>query len=214
MNHDASVLDAPLAIPAIDAVDAYLGRQPIVDRGGGLVAYELLYRGADRAASNVAATSDVVVNRLNGVGFAEFLGRFRGSINVCAEFLLSDMVDLLSPTSVVLEILESVRATPELMARISELRTRGFSFALDDFTAEIADNASFLDVVDFIKVDILAVAEESLGFGARRADRVRRTDRGPARHGAVLRGRQPRRAGRLDGSRGLAVRERDRALRT
>jgi EAL domain-containing protein (putative c-di-GMP-specific phosphodiesterase class I) len=163
MNHAVSVLDAPPAIPAIDAVDAYLGRQPIVDRGGQLVGYELLYRGADRAASNVAATSDVVVNLLNGAGFADSLGRFPGNINVCAEFLLSDMVELLSPASVVLEILESVRATPELMARIGELRTRGFSFALDDFTAETADNAPFLDVVDFIKVDILAVPEESLG---------------------------------------------------
>jgi EAL and modified HD-GYP domain-containing signal transduction protein len=146
-----------------DAVDAYLGRQPIVDRGGRLVGYELLYRGVDRTASNVAATSEVVVNLLTGVGFADSLGRFRGNINVCAEFLLSDMVELLSPARVVLEILESVRATPDLMARIGELRKRGFSFALDDFTAQTAENTPFLDVVDFIKVDILAVPGQALG---------------------------------------------------
>jgi len=162
VNLDTSVLNAPPANPAIDAVEAYLGRQPIVDRESRLVGYELLYRGADRAASNVAATSEVVVNLLNGVGFADSLGRFRGNINVCAEFLLSDMVDLLSPASVVLEILESVRATPELLARIGELKARGFSFALDDFIARTADNAPFLDLVDFIKVDILAVPAQSL----------------------------------------------------
>ncbi|MFY9314964.1 MAG: EAL domain-containing protein [Burkholderiales bacterium] len=163
MDHDTSVLDAPPGNPMVDAVDAYLGRQPIVDRDGRLVGYELLYRGADRAAGNVAATSDVVVNLLNGVGFADSLGRFRGSINVCAEFLLSDTVELLSPASVVLEILESVRATPELLARIGELRKRGYSFALDDVTAHTADNAPFLALVDFIKVDVLAVPEQSLG---------------------------------------------------
>ena len=97
------------------------------------------------------------------MGFADSLGRFRGSINVCAEFLLSDMVELLSPASIVLEILETVHATPELLARIRALKTRGFSFALDDFTEETADNAPFLDVVDYIKVDILAVPEQSLG---------------------------------------------------
>lgn len=173
MDHDTSVLDAPPGIPAIDAVDAYLGRQPIVDRGGQLVGYELLYRGADRAASNVAATSDVVVNLLNGVGFADSLGRFPGNINVCAEFLLSDMVELLSPASVVLEILESVRATPELLARIGELRKRGFCFALDDFTAQTADNAPFLELVDFIKVDVLAVPEQMLGVLVRGLQRRR-----------------------------------------
>jgi EAL and modified HD-GYP domain-containing signal transduction protein len=146
-----------------DAVDAYLGRQPIVDRGGRLAGYELLYRGVDRTANNVAATSDVVVNLLTGVGFADSLGRFRGNINVCAEFLFSDMTERLSPASVVLEILESVCATPELMARIAELRKRGFSFALDDFTAQTARNTPFLEVVDFIKVDVLAVPGQALG---------------------------------------------------
>lgn len=154
---------ATAATGASNGNDAYLGRQPIVDRAGQLIAYELLYRGADRDASNTSATADVVVNLLNGVGFADSLGRFRGSINVCADFLLSDMIELLSPERIVLEILETVRATPQLVERIKTLKKRGFSFALDDFTGETADNAPFLDIVDYIKVDILAVPGHALG---------------------------------------------------
>jgi EAL and modified HD-GYP domain-containing signal transduction protein len=147
----------------IDAIEAYLGRQPIVDRDGRLVAYELLYRRPDSEASSTCATSDVVASLLNCVEFAESLGRFRGSINVSTDFLLSDMVEILTPASVVFEIPENVRATPELMARIVALRSRGFSFALDDFTAATLDNTPLLNVVDYIKVDVRAVPERSLG---------------------------------------------------
>jgi c-di-GMP phosphodiesterase len=163
MNQAAKVLDASSDLPAIDAVNACLGRQPIVDRGGQLVGYELLYRGADRSANDVAATSDVVVNLLEGVGFADSFGRFRASINVSADFLYSDMVDLLSPERVVFEILETVCATPGLIARINTLRARGFSFALDDVTEIGPGNAPFLEFVDYIKVDVLAVPVRLLG---------------------------------------------------
>lgn len=163
MTQLAPIREAPSRSPEADATEAYLGRQPIVDRSGALIGYELLYRGADRTASDASATSDVVINLISGVGFGDALGRFRGSINVCAEFLLSDAVELLSPRAIVLEILETVQATPELLARIKTLKSRGFSFALDDFTEETGTNAPFLDVVDYVKVDVLAVPEHSLG---------------------------------------------------
>jgi EAL and modified HD-GYP domain-containing signal transduction protein len=72
------------------------------------------------------------------------------------------MVELLAPGRFVLEILETVWATPALVARIQGLKARGFSFALDDFSGETPNNAPFLDLVDIVKVDIEQVPADFL----------------------------------------------------
>ena len=131
------------AVADLDTTEAYLGRQPIVDRKGALVGYELLYRDDEARGTDLAATARVIINLLNGVGFAVALGEFRASINVDAGFLLSDMVGVLAPGLIVLEIFETVHATLGLVARIAALRARGFSFALDDFTRPTPENLPF-----------------------------------------------------------------------
>lgn len=148
----------PVAEPGSPA----LGCQAIVDRRGELAGCELLYRGGDRTASNSGATADVVRKFLGGAGFSEPLARVRASINVNADFLHSDAVDQLPPRRTVLEILETVDATPELMARIEVLRARGFAFVLDDVTVVHCGNAPFLQVIEYAKVDVLAVPEKLL----------------------------------------------------
>lgn len=153
---------AAAELAGLDTADAYLGRQPIVDRKGTLVGYELLYRDIDARINDVATTARVILNLLNGVGYAEAIGEFRASINVNAEFLFSDMVEVLAPGRIVLEILETVRATPDLLTRIGSLKACGFTFALDDFTGETPENRAFLDLVDFIKVDIERVPADRL----------------------------------------------------
>ena len=50
-----------------------------------------------------------------------------------AEMLLSDMIELLPRDKVVLEILETVSITPEILERCHALHGMGFTLAIDDF---------------------------------------------------------------------------------
>jgi EAL and modified HD-GYP domain-containing signal transduction protein len=141
--------------------DIFLARQPILDRQQRLVAYELLFRSCHTNRADIAehmrATTTLVNNAFNGMGIASVLGHAKGYINVDAHFLLSDWVELLPPKQVVLEILEWVEPSDDVIARIKALRLCGYSFALDDYSGDSSNVDRFLSEVDLVKVDLRAV---------------------------------------------------------
>ncbi|MES2128543.1 MAG: hypothetical protein V4463_14845 [Pseudomonadota bacterium] len=53
-----------------------------------------------------------------------------------------------------LEILETVRATPSILARVGERKALGFKFVLDDVIADSGDVRKLIALVDVIKVDL------------------------------------------------------------
>ncbi|MBS4096392.1 MAG: EAL domain-containing protein [Sulfuricella sp.] len=138
---------------------AYLGRQPILDRQQKIVAYELLFRRhRDATTANVSdehdASSTVLASTLCDLGAKWVLGNKLAFINVSASMLLGGgALELLPPERVVLELLETVQATPQVLARCQHLRSKGFTFALDDFELN-EENRPLLQVASYIKVDI------------------------------------------------------------
>ena len=146
--------------------DFYIARQPILNRDQRLVAYELLFRGsaenqATITGDAVAATATVIAHA-SELGMEQVVGLQLAFINVDAVALMSDFIGFLPHHRVVLEILESVRPTPALLARISELRQAGFRFALDDVVLDTPDVQQLLPLVDVIKVDIAQLAPDEL----------------------------------------------------
>ena len=146
--------------------DFFLARQPILNRDQRLVAYELLFRStADNQAmitgDAVAATATVIAHA-SDLGMEQVVGLQLAFINVDAVALMSDFIGFLPHHRVVLEILETVRPTPALLARISELRQAGFRFALDDVVLDTPDVQQLLPLVDVIKVDIAQLAPDEL----------------------------------------------------
>ena len=146
--------------------DFFLARQPILNRDQRLVAYELLFRGtAENQAvivgDPVAATATVIAHA-SDLGMEQVVGLQLAFINVDEVALMSDFIGFLPHHRVVLEILETVRPTPALLARISELRHAGFRFALDDVVLDTADVQQLLPLVDVIKVDIAQLAPDEL----------------------------------------------------
>ncbi len=136
----------------------YLGRQPILDRSQSLYAFELLFR-SDRhdkadVINDAAATSVVIANMLSEFGIDAVLGRYTGFINCDAAFLRNDVIELLPPEKIVLEILETTVADDAILERCIELKNKGFRLALDDFQGITPHNKGFLDLVDIVKVDI------------------------------------------------------------
>ena len=146
--------------------DFFLARQPILNRDQRLVAYELLFRStADNQAmitgDAVAATATVIAHA-SDLGMEQVVGLQLAFINVDAVALMSDFIGFLPHHRVVLEILETVRPTPALLARIRELRQAGFRFALDDVVLDTPDVQQLLPLVDVIKVDIAQLAPDEL----------------------------------------------------
>jgi EAL and modified HD-GYP domain-containing signal transduction protein len=150
--------------------EIFLGRQPIFDRRNAVFAYELLFRGS---VANEAAVDDesrstprVIVNTLSSVGLDRILCGKPGFVNVGEEFLMGDLLFLLSSDRFVLEILETVPVTGPVIARCRELKARGYRIALDDFGGE-EEWGALLDIADFVKVDFRKVGVEALGAFSR-----------------------------------------------
>jgi len=146
---------------AMPDLKAFLGRQPILDRGERVVGYELLFRSAADATRAVfdeqnSAAARVIVNTFTALGADAVLGDGLGFFNVTAEVLRTDVLEALPPERVVIEILENVEDHPAVLRRCRALRERGFRLALDDW-CEKDPRIGLLEIADLVKVDLLAV---------------------------------------------------------
>lgn len=138
--------------------NAFIGRQPILNRQQQIIGYELLFRLDEHAltaefSSDMQAGTNVLVNTLSNMGTDWLVGNKLAFVNVASSMLESNFLELLDPKRIVLEIVESVDATPELLARAKELRGQGFGIALDDF-AYTPQTAPFIDFANYVKFDI------------------------------------------------------------
>lgn len=144
----------------------FLGKQPILDRNQNLVAYELLFRTTEDNQANVSdgfrASANVVVNVYGHLGIQQVLGNLRGFINVNHELLLDDAVLLLPSKHVVLELLETISATPEVVQRCIELKQMGYQLALDDVTRIDDRIEPLLPIINIVKVDVLALTDNEI----------------------------------------------------
>jgi EAL and modified HD-GYP domain-containing signal transduction protein len=137
---------------------AYIGRQPILDRQQKIIGYELLFRHSAEAfraeiISDLHAGTSILANTLSNIGTNWLVADKLAFINLSNPMLETDFIELLPPEKIVLELLETTQPTPELLSRCRELRARGFSIALDDFEYSPAF-APLLDVAQYVKLDI------------------------------------------------------------
>ena len=143
----------------------FLARQPILDREQRLVAYELLFRDTQANAAlitdGMAATATVIAHA-SELGMEFVVGQQLAFVNVDTAALMSDFIRFLPNHRVILEILETVSATPQVLARVAELKRAGFRFALDDVISASDDVHKLQALVDVIKVDIHQVTPGAL----------------------------------------------------
>jgi EAL and modified HD-GYP domain-containing signal transduction protein len=156
--------------PVSYSKDFYLARQPIVDRNEQLIAHELLFRNANVGTAGVNedlyATASVIAN-LAELGLERVAGNLMAFINIDESALSSGILHVLPQDKVVLEILETVQATPQLLARVNEMKVKGFTFALDDVVDRNEQVRRLLPLVDVVKIDILGMQRPALSALAR-----------------------------------------------
>ena len=142
-------------------MEIFIGRQPIFNINEKIVAYELLYRNKNINAfplvDSDAATVDVLVNSFLSIGIDEVTKGRPCFVNFTGSLLMGTMLDYLDSTKVVIEILEDVAITMELIERVAELKQQGFKIALDDFVLDknVAIYDELFKYIDYIKVDFL-----------------------------------------------------------
>ncbi|RUO60840.1 EAL and HDOD domain-containing protein [Pseudidiomarina marina] len=131
--------------------------QPIYNRHNEVYAHELLYRHENGISAfevgDSVATSEVLYNLCTGLlDYVEHV-KLPVCVNVSTEFLLSGLFLPLAPNHVIVELVERIEPTPEIVDAIKRWVDKGFRFALDDF--EFQDSwTPLLEYASIIKVDI------------------------------------------------------------
>jgi EAL and modified HD-GYP domain-containing signal transduction protein len=154
-----STSSAVCSMPEIASVMRYVARQPIMDLRARVHGYELLFRAGPEAAfrgDGNMATRTMLDNSVI-FGLEKLTGGLPAFVNCTRESLVGEMVHVLPSGMTVLEILENLEPTPELIAVCRKLKSEGFRLALDDFVWR-PELEPLVRMADYIKVDFLQTA--------------------------------------------------------
>ncbi|MCC6177626.1 MAG: EAL domain-containing protein [Chloroflexi bacterium] len=136
--------------------DLFVARQPILDRGGRVFGYELLFRsgGENRYAftDGDAASLAVISNSFFMLGVDTLAGGARVFVNFTRAALVGDYASVLPRNSLVVEILEDIEPDAEVYAACERLKRAGYTIALDDFVPD-SPARHLVKFADIIKVD-------------------------------------------------------------
>jgi EAL and modified HD-GYP domain-containing signal transduction protein len=150
---------ATVEFPAVDTPDRadglrYVARQPILDLRGRVHAYELLFRSGPeqvfRGDGNMATRT--MLDNTVIFGIERLTGGATAFVNCTRESLTDNLVEILPPSMCVLEILEDIEPTPDLVEACRRLKKAGFRLALDDFIWKPGYDP-LVELADYIKVD-------------------------------------------------------------
>ncbi len=151
--------------------DVFVGRQPILGPNLKTIGYEVLYRNCeiDQAVfvDDSVATATVLLNTYLDIGLEHVVGAHLAFLNIPEQFLLDKYCEALPKNRVVLEILESVEPTPQVVEALRMLSQEGYTLALDDFVYD-PRYQEFLELADIVKVDVLGKNEAQLRNEVRR----------------------------------------------
>lgn len=138
-----------------------VARQPIFDRQGGLFAYELLFRDFNCSSSAPVdgdqATSTVLDHSYLTVGMEKIANGKKAFINFTQKLLEDEVPLLFPPQNTVVEVLENVQPTPQVIDACRELAGRGYTIALDDFVYHTSLDP-LIETCHIIKVDVMETA--------------------------------------------------------
>lgn len=164
------MINAETRAAARPSVQALVARQPILDAQMEIVAYELLYRGlyGEAMATDIdpaAATPSVLVDAILELGFERLAGTRPLGVNFPESLLDGDAPLSAPPDRLIIEVLESVPGTPEVLAALRAYRQRGYRIAIDDYIPARADSP-LIDHADIVKIDLGVLSAEEAAAGA------------------------------------------------
>jgi c-di-GMP-related signal transduction protein len=139
-------------------MQAFIARQPIFDAHQKVHAYELLFRSGQQNAFNHfdpdQATYKVIADSQLLHGMGNLTGGKQAFINITTEVLVKDYCSMLPKEQFVIEILENIEPTDEVITATKKLKEAGYVIALDDFVYD-EKFKPLIELADIIKVDFL-----------------------------------------------------------
>jgi len=134
--------------------EKFIARQPIFDKRLRVHAYELLFRSGPQNffQAHGNASCSVIADSLTLFNLQALTGPARAFVNVDEIALRLGAPRLLPPDRVVIEILESVKPSSEIVNLCRELRQDGYLLALDDFLGD-PSLRPLVDLANYLKVD-------------------------------------------------------------
>ena len=140
-----------------------LARQPIYDASLNVVAFELLYRAISPDSAEIRngdeASSRVLLSAFGGAGIMDITDGKPAYINFTKHLIINPPP--VDPQHLVIEVLEDVLVTPELLDSVRRLRAQGYRIALDDFQHH-PSLEPLVELADIVKLDVLELGEVKL----------------------------------------------------
>jgi EAL and modified HD-GYP domain-containing signal transduction protein len=136
----------------------YVARQPIFSDRNRIWGYELLFRAGPDTKNAEISDQDLATLSVASCGFIRSQELTDQSKKICINFtgklILQGAPRGLPPTVTVIEVLEDIVPTDELVHTLIELKQEGYLVAIDDYEGKGLQK-EFLDLADIVKVDIL-----------------------------------------------------------
>lgn len=145
-------------------MDLLFARQPIFDNKNNIFGYELLYREGEnntyQCDNGDIATSSVMAAGFLSMGVCEISGKKKAFINFTENMLLHGVATLFPKEQIVVEILEDIEPSEEIVSACRTLKAEGYTIALDDFVFRPGYEA-LIEIADIIKVDFMLTKTDS-----------------------------------------------------
>jgi len=144
---------APLPPPA---PTRFIGRQPIMGPTRKVYGYELLFRSGweNCFTGNPEDAAQQMIDTALLFGMENLVLGGKAFVNCTATALTNRLVTCF-PKGTVLEVLETVQVTDEVVSACKELKRLGYSIALDDFLPGTSSDR-LIGLADYIKLDFQA----------------------------------------------------------
>jgi c-di-GMP-related signal transduction protein len=146
-------------------MDVFVARQPIFNRNKKIFAYELLFRSGMTngfpGLNGEIATSSLLTTSFFTIGIEKITGGRKSFINFTEELLIRGTPMLFPHNKIMVEILETVQPTEEIIEVCKGLRNKGYSLVLDDFVYA----QKFLPLIELskiIKVDFRSTSYDEI----------------------------------------------------
>lgn len=145
-------------------MDVFLATQPIFDRNNRVFGYEILYRENEENRFSPETDADfasgnALVRCFLDFGLSTLTNNTCAFVNFTAEFIKNEIATIFPKEQLVIEILESVAITPEVLDACRRLKKRGYLLAIDDFEFQPGYD-ELIPLMDIIKVDFRQSDEE------------------------------------------------------
>ncbi len=142
-------------------MEVYVARQPIFNRRMDVFGYELLYRRSlnnfYEGTDDTHSTAEVINSAFLVMQFDELTEGGMAFINFSTELLERGIPHLLPKEKVIVEILEHVDATDEIVDACKRLKDCGYTISLDDFVFK-ESYVPLLEMADIVKIEFGAVS--------------------------------------------------------